>query len=74
MTDHPVARPVFAHEEGESMFRRTTVGRALKVLYGQGVHWHQVGYHVVYFTAGDMCGCHDCAALVQTIIHGPHDA
>jgi hypothetical protein len=38
------------------------------------VHWHQVGYHVVYFTAGDMCGCHDCQALVQTIIHGPHDA
>jgi hypothetical protein len=70
----PVARPVFALEEGESMSKQLRVCRALKVLYGQGVTWHQVGYHVVYFTAGDLCGCHDCQALIQTVIHGVHDA
>ena len=52
------------------MSKQVRVCRALKVLYGHGIHWHQVGEHVVYFTPGDMCGCLDCATRLAHVIDG----
>jgi hypothetical protein len=70
---HPVARPVYALEEGESMSKQLRVCRALKVLYGHGITWHQIGYHQVFFTPGDLCGCADCHARIQHVTQGAHE-
>ena len=70
MSEHPTAQPVFALEVGESMSKQLRICRALKVLYGHGIHWHPVGEHVVYFTPGDMCGCMDCATRLAHVIDG----
>jgi hypothetical protein len=67
-----VAQPVYALELGESMSKQLRVCRALKVLHGHGIHWHQVGEHVVYFTPGDMCGCIDCATRLAHTITQAH--
>ena len=72
MTVHPVARPVFALEPGESMSKMVRVCRALKVLHGPGITWHQVGDYTVFFTPGDMCGCAGCIERIRNVTDAPH--
>jgi hypothetical protein len=72
-TEPGVATPVYALDNTASMSKQVRVCRALKVLYGHGITWHTIGYHLVYFTPGDMCGCTDCATrLTHTIERTAH--
>jgi hypothetical protein len=69
----PIARAVFALEVGESMSKQVRVARALKVLHGPGVTFHNVGDYQVFFTPGDHCGCLDCNQHMRQIIKGVHE-
>jgi hypothetical protein len=69
---HPVARPVYVLEVGESMSKQIRICRALKVLHGPGVTWHDVGDYQVFFTPGDHCGCLDCNRHLHELIRGIH--
>jgi hypothetical protein len=48
--------------------------RALKVLHGWGITWHTVNDRVIFYTAGDICGCHACATYLNGLLEGVHHA
>lgn len=69
---HPIARPVHTIESPASPAMMVKTCRALKVLYGHGITWHDVGDRIVFFTPGDHCGCLTCNTYLHHMIEGTH--
>jgi hypothetical protein len=67
-----VAKPVHAIPAPASPALMVKTCRALKVLHGWGITWHTVGDRVIFYTAGDICGCHACATYLNGLLEGVH--
>lgn len=72
MTEQQPARPVYALEAPQSMFRLTTVARALKVLHGGDLVMQEDPYLYVWYTPGEPCNCDECADYLLRMIEGAH--
>lgn len=46
----------------------TKASAALTVLYGEDVWMTQVGRHIIFYTAGDTCGCQRCGEYLEVLV------
>lgn len=67
-----IAKPVHTIAAPASMALMVKTCRALKVLHGPGITWHDVGDRVVFFTVGDHCGCLTCNTYLNQLVNGTH--